>query len=918
MVRPRVFRSGRLWDVGIRFGESEVDLDRMELRLDGELVSIEPQVFDVLAYLIEHRDRLVTKEELLDNVWGDRFVSESALTSRIKSARQAVGDNGRDQAVIRTVHGRGYRFVAEIREAQPAAVAAVTTTTESESSVGSSGSDHGSGESDDWPLVGRHVELAELNRLFHDPNCGGILLSGPIGIGKTRLATECIALADQAGWPTATVHGQAEAGVIPLASMAHLLPADVLTLPNHDGDMARAVVFQRAREALEMLAGGRRLVLFVDNVDHVDDLSRALVGSLIGAGTAFAVMTQRTSPGDAIVMEDLVRSTRVAHIELDPLDDTDLDVLLYRVLAGPIEMASLDQLTSVSEGRPGALQQIVRSCLSTRTLERQSDVWRLVGPLQPSVGIAGAAQIAIADLEPEVRRAAELLAVAEDLDLDLASELVGVEALDALDRLSLLAVTEDAHGARVSLAHAHIAILLLDALGQLRLRRHKGDLVAAMAQAQLTEEDDLRRMRWRVELGEDVPRSDVLGAARFAVNDGDVTTAEILLDHLAAQNADADVVYLRAELCWRRGQMSRAEQLLDWLDLSELEPLRAASAARRQSTLLFHIRGRFDEGLDLLESRFGEFGAEAELLLRAHWVGLNSFFGRALDVISEGESLLPRLDGAPELEVLRSLGQSHMLAGSIHEALRYLDEHERKSAGLSPGVAMAGNETAIAAQISAHMEYGSMQRAIELVRLHLPVGRRTMLAWLPMTAARAELAAGRPRAARELISTPLAAVQRQNLIFHEPLMTAIYAQTFAHTGDLERARREVTPVESMIPGLDGQLQFALVLAAADVWTMLGDHDHALDLLRKVADRAGELGTVVSEARIRAAIAALDDASAEVERVEALASAIDGPYWSLRARHVRAMAEGHDVGPEFELEYRRMGHNHLADLLRGIR
>ena len=51
MVRPRVFRSGRLWDVGIRFGESEVDLDRMELRLDGELVSIEPQVFDVLAYL---------------------------------------------------------------------------------------------------------------------------------------------------------------------------------------------------------------------------------------------------------------------------------------------------------------------------------------------------------------------------------------------------------------------------------------------------------------------------------------------------------------------------------------------------------------------------------------------------------------------------------------------------------------------------------------------------------------------------------------------------------------------------------------------------------------------------------------------------------------------------------------------------
>ena len=82
----------------IRFGECEVDTDRMEVRVAGQLVAVEPQVFDVLAYLIEHRERMVTKEELLDNVWGDRFVSESALTSRIKSARQVVGDNGRDQA----------------------------------------------------------------------------------------------------------------------------------------------------------------------------------------------------------------------------------------------------------------------------------------------------------------------------------------------------------------------------------------------------------------------------------------------------------------------------------------------------------------------------------------------------------------------------------------------------------------------------------------------------------------------------------------------------------------------------------------------------------------------------------------------------------------------------------------------------
>jgi pimeloyl-ACP methyl ester carboxylesterase/DNA-binding winged helix-turn-helix (wHTH) protein len=94
----------------------ELDLARYELRSDGEPVHLEPQAFDVLAHLVVNRDRVVTKDELLDQVWGDRFVSESALSSRIKAVRRAVGDDGRAQRVIRTVHGRGYQFVAPVSE----------------------------------------------------------------------------------------------------------------------------------------------------------------------------------------------------------------------------------------------------------------------------------------------------------------------------------------------------------------------------------------------------------------------------------------------------------------------------------------------------------------------------------------------------------------------------------------------------------------------------------------------------------------------------------------------------------------------------------------------------------------------------------------------------------------------------------
>jgi pimeloyl-ACP methyl ester carboxylesterase len=91
-----------------------LDTVLFELRRDGDVVSVEPQTFDVLTYLVAHRDRVVSKQELMDAVWGNRFVTESAVTSRIKQARRALGDDGRAQQQIGTVHGRGYRFVGEV------------------------------------------------------------------------------------------------------------------------------------------------------------------------------------------------------------------------------------------------------------------------------------------------------------------------------------------------------------------------------------------------------------------------------------------------------------------------------------------------------------------------------------------------------------------------------------------------------------------------------------------------------------------------------------------------------------------------------------------------------------------------------------------------------------------------------------
>jgi DNA-binding winged helix-turn-helix (wHTH) protein/pimeloyl-ACP methyl ester carboxylesterase len=106
------------------FGDYVLDLERRELRRGDDLVEVEPQVFDLLAYLVAHRDRVASKDDLLAAVWHGRIVSESTLTSRITAARHAIGDSGEQQRFIRTVSRRGFRFVGEVSEQPPAAPAA--------------------------------------------------------------------------------------------------------------------------------------------------------------------------------------------------------------------------------------------------------------------------------------------------------------------------------------------------------------------------------------------------------------------------------------------------------------------------------------------------------------------------------------------------------------------------------------------------------------------------------------------------------------------------------------------------------------------------------------------------------------------------------------------------------------------------
>jgi TolB-like protein len=108
------------WGLFFHFKNCSLDTNRRELHRAGESVAVEPQVFDLLVYLIENRDRVVSKDDLIAGIWGGRAISDSTVTSRINAARTAIGDDGKTQSLLRTIPRKGFRFVGEVDEARDA------------------------------------------------------------------------------------------------------------------------------------------------------------------------------------------------------------------------------------------------------------------------------------------------------------------------------------------------------------------------------------------------------------------------------------------------------------------------------------------------------------------------------------------------------------------------------------------------------------------------------------------------------------------------------------------------------------------------------------------------------------------------------------------------------------------------------
>jgi predicted ATPase/DNA-binding winged helix-turn-helix (wHTH) protein len=375
------------------FADCELDEQLFQLRRGSRVVAIEPKVFDVLSYLLRHRDRVVTKEELLDAIWGGQAVSESVLPKCINVARRAVGDGRTRQQIIQTVHGRGYRFIATVTQRDPAIAAAVPLPPPIPEPRSRS------------PFVGRGQIMERLRDGMAAASAGRghvFLLVGEPGIGKTRLAEELgMAAREQhralfvvgrayegegapAFWPWVqilrgcletlepqTVLALMGAGAADIATLIPELRERMRRGPSPEpmeGEAARFRLFESVTTFLQRVAARQPLAIVLDDLHWADEASLHLLRFVAGAvnGTRLLLVATyrdvevRRGHPLADVLGGLARESTCERIALRGFGATDSRLLVEGITGASASAAVAAAVHEMTDGNPFFIHEVVR------------------------------------------------------------------------------------------------------------------------------------------------------------------------------------------------------------------------------------------------------------------------------------------------------------------------------------------------------------------------------------------------------------------------------------------------------------------------------------------------------------------------------------------------------------------------------
>ncbi len=776
-----------------------------------------------------------------------------------------------------------------------------------------------------WPLVGRRRELDLFREALTQGGRHAFLVHGPAGVGKTRLAEECLTEAERAGLATVRTVATALAASIPLGALAHLLSAgDGLREPvaafpaaTPAGGGGAPALFAEARRAVAARAGNGRLVLFVDDLPLLDPLSLLLLGQLMDAGLLFLVATVRDGEPVPDAMHGLWAGDRGVRADLGPLDREHVDELLQSLFDAPVGVAACSELWTATQGNVLYLRELVLGALNDGTLTTVGGVWQFERPPRPGRRLLDLISARISGVDRPGRDVLERLALCQPLGIEESrpagvTEGAHLETLERLEESGLVRVRAAGRRHELALGHPLHAQVLREELPVLRGRKlllEQTERVEARGARRVG--DPLRIAQWRLDATGTADPALLLRAARLARYAHDHARIERLARGVLADRDDAEAGLLLGEALLSRGAVREAEEVLERAaGLPAEDGVRLAVVLARGSNLFW--------GLLRPDLAFAVVGDARSHLPREHHAELAALAAMILTFTDRPQEALEVLKGIPRGPAglptpLRSLGEAAALAvaGRTAEALELTAVPEPAGAPATGGAVQAGPSAPVpvgwdGAFDFLHPSTRLMNRAIVLhesgrlteasavmraalsaaVDDEVPHALSTFAWYL----GRCVLLEGRPRTAARWARDAVSVSRARG--FEAPLKLGLgcLAAALGHLGDAAGARAAVEEMDTLHLPVDAQGLVPLARAWAAVAE--GDPLRARTGLAEAAEAVRARGQLTVSAALWHDVARLGDAAAAAGPLADLARQCDSDLVAARAAHARA-ATAHD-------------------------
>lgn len=747
-----------------------------------------------------------------------------------------------------------------------------------------------------WPLAGRDDELDLLGEAM-DGGAAGVLLAGPAGAGKTRLATEAVALAGRRGWGHSLVRANPSAATIPFGAFATLIPA-LAGVSEGQADALRA-----AADAIVASAGGATLLLVVDDAQELDHASAALLGLLVARPEVFVVVTARTDdrPPPEVLMS-LWKDEVITRIDLGGLSLPAVEQVVTEALGGPIDGVTAQMLWSTSGGNALFLRELVVGALDAGALQEASGMWRLVGALSPSTRLGEVVGLRLGSVDDDARAAIEVVSVAEPVGVADLEALTTATVLDTLERRGLIEVAVEGARHQVRMAHplyGEVVRAGIPVRRRQQICRALADRVEADGARR--REDTLRVALWRLDGGGPGRADTLLDGALQARFVQDVALAERLARAAWIQVPSPGSGHLLGEALDALGRHDEAEEVLHAAERLVTNDRERTLVALARSSNLFRGLGRA-EASDAVIAEAEAAVSDRELLeeLGAQRAIHALFEGRVEETLATVGPLLRRTGDHDRAFVHGALPAAVALAlsGRTVESIATADRAFEARVALGDQVQMAGPGIYLVARTFALAEAGRLAEAEENARLGYDASTERQIrdgqSWFAVILGGVCLRQGRVQTAARWYRE--AALVYDD--FDHPGARWGYgglAHALALGGDLEGADAALadldaepsTPLRMMDPEIER--------GRACVLIQRGEYSLAADVLRRAARFAFECGSFALEAAALHDLVRLgDDADADaLGRLREIAGVVDGDLMPARLVHAEALAD-HDA------------------------